>query len=178
MPSIYGFCPSWRVTRVLKFDNFVYGEIVSDNRAFYKGFPLFILFSVAGSIGAAGSWNDAIIWPVLWRSVLVLAIWALAISLGHLIARMLGGTSNFRCYEKLSFYAYAPEMLAIVPYVGVLIGLMWRIVCVISATKEAHNLKGDRVKVFACLYALLSIILYAPILLPFDMSVQYGLRFP
>jgi hypothetical protein len=69
-------------------------------------------------------------------------------------------------------------MLAIVPYVGVLIGLMWRIVCVISATKEAHNLKGDRVKVFACLYALLSIILYAPILLPFDMSVQYGLRFP
>ncbi|MFZ2455667.1 MAG: hypothetical protein WAX07_04245 [Candidatus Altiarchaeia archaeon] len=170
--------PSWRIARVLKFDNSVYGEIVSDKQAFYKGFPLFILFSVAGSIGAVGSLNDNTIWAVLWRSVLVLALWALVISLGHLIAKMLGGTANFMDYEKVSFYAYAPEMLAIVPYVGVPIGLMWRMMCVISATKEAHKLKGGKVKVFACCYVLLSIISYAPILLPFDVSVQYGLRIP
>lgn len=172
------FVPSWRVARVLRFDGSVYREIVPDKQAFYKGLSLFIFFSIAGSFGVVGSWNDNTILAVLWRSVLVLAIWAMTFSLGHLIAKMLGGTANFLDYEKVSFYAYAPEMLAIVPHVGVLIGLIWRIVCVISATKEAHKLKGNKAKAFAWTYALLSIISYAPILLSFDISVQYGLRIP
>jgi hypothetical protein len=173
---LVAFVPSWRIARVLKFDDSVYGEIVSDKKAFYNGFPLFILFSVAGSIGAVGSWNDNTLWAVLWRSLIVLVIWALTLSLSQLIAKMLGGTANFLDYENVSFYAYAPEMLAIVPYVGVLIGLMWRIVCVISATKEVHKLKSNKANAFAWSYALLSIISYMPILLPFDVSVQYGLR--
>lgn len=61
----------------------------------------------------------------------------------HLILMMVGGARHgFGTTVRVFCYAYAPQIFAVVPFIGGIVGTIWMVVVAIIGLREAHETDG------------------------------------
>ena len=160
-----------RIERVLKLDKTVYKEIRDDKDAMTPAIIVLLLAEVIGSI-----WSILMSFGLGLIAVVIGALigWVIGTGILHIIAKLFGGKSSYTGYLKAMGYAEAPMALGVIPILGSLIGGLWALVCIIYATKEAHELSlGKAIAVVFIPMAVLVIL--AIIASMFFMSMFSGM---
>lgn len=94
--------------------------------------------------------------PAAWRPLIdfltapVILLLSLFVAAGvtHLLLKLMGGTRSdnggYGTTARVFAYAYSPQMLGIVPVVGVFAGFIWMVIAAIAGLREAHGTTTGR----------------------------------
>jgi hypothetical protein len=99
--------------------------------------------TVLEMMGAADSWGPLL--EFLLSPVILLLSLFVAAGVTHLLLRVLaaaGGT--FQLTTRVLAFAYAPQLLGVVPFVGDVIGFVWMVVIAIIGVSAAHRTSMGR----------------------------------
>ncbi|CAN5692962.1 hypothetical protein BH23GEM9_BH23GEM9_21180 [soil metagenome] len=112
--------------------------------------------AVLGGMGA-GALSPVI--QFLLSPLLLLLSLFLAAGVVHLLLRLFGGASrDFGFTTRVFAYAYSPQILGIVPFIGAVIGFIWMLAVAIIGLREGHETSTG--KVLAAVLIPLSIGLF------------------
>ncbi|HSJ10450.1 MAG TPA: Yip1 family protein [Longimicrobiales bacterium] len=100
--------------------------------------------------------------------ILLLSIF-LSAGVSHLMLKMLGGANRpVGTTVRVFAYAYSPQILGVIPWVGQLVGGLWMVVIAIIGLREAHGTSGMRAAIailvplaFAVFFVILSLLILA-----------------
>jgi len=132
-----------RIKRVLLLDGPVYGEIRDEEGGLAAAIMVLIAALILAMLPQIASMPAFLMFVLFILPVYEAAgIWIL-----HMIAKLLGGKSDFAGYFKCICYAHSPFVLGIVSPLHSLIafaGMVWWLACAYKATKNAHELSSFR----------------------------------
>lgn len=102
--------------------------------------------SVAGAPGASETWAPLV--DFLTAPVLLLLSLFLAAGVTHLLLRVFGGTQPdtgvYGTTVRVFAYAYSPQLLGVIPDIGVVAGFVWMVVVAIVGLSAAHRTSTGR----------------------------------
>jgi hypothetical protein len=96
-----------------------------------------------GALDALGPWAPLI--EFLLSPILLLVSLFLAAGVTHLMLKILGAASrDYGTTTRVYAFAYSPQILGVIPWVGTFVGFVWMIVVSIIGLREAHNTSTAR----------------------------------
>ena len=132
-----------RIKRVLLLDSSVYLEIRDESGGLYAAVAVLIGSLILAMLPLIASMPPFLVFVLFILPVFEAAgTWVL-----HIIAKLLGGKSDFAGYFKCICYAHSPFVIRIVSPLHSLIalaGMVWWLACAYKATKNAHELSSFR----------------------------------
>jgi hypothetical protein len=102
---------------------------------------------MAATVGAAAApWSPLI--EFLTAPVILLLSLFMAAGVTHLLLKMLGvtqhGGGSYDTTARVFAYSYSPQILGIIPVIGVIAGFVWMVVVAIAGLREAHRTTTGR----------------------------------
>jgi len=104
---------------------------------------------MAATVGAADAiapWSPLI--EFLTAPVILLLSLFIAAGATHLLLKMLGGTQrgggSYDTTARVFAYSYSPQIVGIIPVIGVIAGFVWMVVIAIAGLREAHRTTTGR----------------------------------
>ena len=93
---------------------------------------------VPGDTEAITGWSPLI--DFLASPLVLLATLFVAAGVTHLLLMMIGGAGGrFGVTARVFAYAYAPQILGVIPAIGSFVGFVWMVVVGIAGISEAHR---------------------------------------
>jgi len=153
-----------RVVRAVKLDPTLYKEVSADETKTTEAMIVVAIAAAIGGLGLAigpgnfrfGSWLLSIVLaPTLGLAIGTGVLW--------LIGKLFSGKAQFMEMFRPLGYAYAPSALAIIPWIGSLVGWIWSLVCAVIAVRESEEVStGSAVAIVlipAVVFFILALIL-------------------
>lgn len=106
------------------------------------------LDATAGESGATAAWSPLI--EFLTAPLILLLSLFVAAGVTHVLLKVLGGTQSGGSYDtttRVFAYSYSPQILGIIPVIGVAAGFVWMVVVAIAGLREAHRTTTGRAAV-------------------------------
>jgi hypothetical protein len=99
--------------------------------------------AVLGQVELGGSLSPLL--EFLFAPLLLLVSLFLAAGVVHLLLRLLGGAHrDYRFTTRVFAFAYSPQLVAIIPVIGAVIGFVWMVVVAIVGLQEGHGTTRGR----------------------------------
>jgi hypothetical protein len=102
--------------------------------------------TTVGATDAIAPWSPLI--EFLTAPVILLLSLFIAAGATHLLLKVLGGTQrgdgSYGTTARVFAYAYSPNILGIIPVIGVVAGFVWMVVVAIVGVREAHRTTTGR----------------------------------
>jgi hypothetical protein len=155
---------SWieRIKRALMLDRKVYKEIRDDPGSMAPAMTVMVLSIFIGSARILLGMSQG---GIITLMSLVL-LWFVPSSFIYVLAKLVGGKSDYVGYLKATGYAQMPMALNIIPDIGWPIGLFWWLICMTVATRQTQEFSKRK----AVLVVFIPIAV--PILLIIAMNVS------
>lgn len=102
---------------------------------------------LTATVGDAGApWSPLI--EFLTAPVILLLSLFISAGVTHLFLKLLGGTERggggYDTTARVFAYSYSPQILGIIPVIGVVAGFVWMVVVAIAGLREAHRTTTGR----------------------------------
>ncbi|ODS41897.1 MAG: hypothetical protein MSIBF_00600 [Candidatus Altiarchaeales archaeon IMC4] len=165
-----------RIKRAVMMDEKVYAEIASDKEALPQAVVVVVLAMIIG--GLSGIILSGGLYLLLVP--LLIVTWVIITGIMHIIAKVLGGKADFVSYLKAIGFGQAPGALEVIPYLGLLIGVVWSVAGCVVATKSVHQLSTGKavVVVFVPVAILAIVLLVVAVLIGIGFGAFYAMEDP
>jgi len=161
-----------RVVRAVKLDSTLYKEVSADETKTTEAMIVVAIAAAIGGLGLAigpgnfrfGSWLLSIILaPTLGLAIGTGILW--------LIGKLFSGKAQFMEMFRPLGYAYAPSALAIIPWIGSLVGWVWSLVCAVIAVRESEEVSTGSAAAIVLIPAVVGFILAVILILIAGMAL-------
>lgn len=148
-----------RAVRAARLDVSLYEEVEHDRSYTQEAFLIVIIVSVLGAIGTwVGPDDRNLVTILLNMAVSGLLGWVIWAAVTLVVGtRVFGGTADYGEMLRVLGYAQAPLALAIIPFIGALVGGIWAIVSGVVAVRQGLDLSTGQA-VATVLIGVLAII--------------------
>lgn len=137
-----------RIVRVMKLDVAVFEEIEHDPTANNQAAMVVGLVALLTALGAAfGALFSARDFWITFISALLwtLVSWVVWAGIAYLVGvKVFAGVATFREMLRVIGFAYAPLMVAVIPFIGGLVGAIWALVAGFLAVRQGLDLTDIR----------------------------------
>ena len=155
-----------RMLRVMKLDSSVYEEVEHDQSATGQAVLVVIVVSILSGLGKIVGGG---VMTVLFAIVVTLIGWVVMsfVSLG--IGRLFGGKADMGELLRALGFAYTPQVLGLIPFIGWLLALVLGLIAWVQALRESLDISTGK----AVLTAILSVIAFVILLIP--VMILFGI---
>jgi hypothetical protein len=139
-----------RLVGVFKLDKICFEEIEHDKNATFQAFLIVVVISLMSSLG--GGISASLRNQSFFGSFFVLLVWSffgwlLWSVVSHLVGTaFFGGKGSLIGMLRLVGYAFVPQLLGIIPCIGLIIGWIWSLLAGFVAVRQGLDL--DNFKTF------------------------------
>lgn len=152
-----------RIIGVFKLNVATFEEIEADKNATSQAAIVVVLVALLAAIGSgigATVADGDFFGGFLGTLIATLVGWALTSAIIYFVGTALfQGTADFGEMLRVIGFAYAPQLLGIIPCIGALVGAIWSFVAMFIAVRQGLDLDNTR----SCLTILGAIVVYAVI---------------
>jgi len=143
-----------RVVNVAKLDVPTFEEVEHNESLTTEAGIVVAVVSVIGSLGALFSGSLLAFIGAIIVSLLGWGVWSFITA--FIAQRFLGGTTDVGEMLRATGYAWAPQALGIIPFLG-FIGMIWSLVAIVIGVRQAGDFSTGK----AVIAAIVGFILYA-----------------
>ncbi len=153
-----------RVIGVFKLDAATFEDIEADESATSQAAIVVLIIALISGIGnavLAGFSEGSIIGGFLTSLITAFIGWLVWSAITYFVGTtFFGGTATFREMLRVIGFAYAPQVLSIIPCIGWLIGVIWTAAAIFVAIRQSLDIDNTK----SCLTIIVGIIAYFIIL--------------
>lgn len=140
-----------RIIGVFKLDRQIFAEIEHDESALTEAAIVVAIVAFLGSIGAlisgliSGSGMGGVLLSFILTFVLTFVNWVIWSAITYFIGtNLFQGEADLPEMMRVIGYAYAPQMLRIIPCIGPIVGAIWSLIASYFAIKEGLDLDDGK----------------------------------
>ena len=140
-----------RIIGVFKLDRQTFAEIEHDQSALTEAAIVVALVAFLGSIGSlisgviGGSDMGGLLLSIILTFILTFVNWVIWSAITYFIGtNLFQGEADLPEMMRVIGYAYAPQMLGIIPCIGAIVGALWSLVASYFAIKEGLDLDDGK----------------------------------
>jgi len=140
-----------RVIGVFKLDTSVFEEIEHDENATGEAAIVVAIVAVLAALGSgigASLGRGGFFGAFIGSLILVFVIWVVWSAVTYIVGTALfGGTADMGEMLRVTGYAFAPQVLGIIPCIGWLIGFIWTLAALFVAARQGLDLDNTKTAV-------------------------------